>query len=113
MIRGRSSPQLCSVHRRGPDGKLIEESHPALSLVKPEDGAQFHLVSGSLEQRIVCQVGEVPPDTRLWWFVDAAPVGETVGRGAFAAEMTPGEHVITCATEAGEAASVSVAVLAE
>ena len=73
----------------------------------------LHLVAGSLQQRIVCQTGEVPPDTRLWWFVDDAPVGETVGRGAFAAEMAPGEHVITCATESGEAASVSVAVLAE
>jgi penicillin-binding protein 1C len=112
-IRGRSSPRLCNVHRRGPDGKLIEESRPVLSLVKPEDGAQFHLVSGSLEQRICCQVGEVPPDTRLWWFVDAAPVGEQVGRGAFAAEMSPGEHVITCATESGEAASVTVTVLAD
>lgn len=109
-VRGRSSPQLCNVHRRGPDGKLIEESHPALSLVKPEDGAQFHLVAGSIEQRIVCQVGEVPPDTRLWWFVDAAPVGETVGRGAFAAEMSPGKHVITCATESGDAVSATVTV---
>ena len=109
-VRGRSSPQLCGVHRRGPDGKLIEESHPALSLVKPEDGAQFHLVAGSIEQRIVCQVGEVPPDTRLWWFVDAAPVGETVGRGAFAAEMSPGKHVITCATESGDAVSATVTV---
>ena len=112
-VRGRSSPQLCSVHRRGPDGKLIEESHPALSLVKPEDGAQFHLVAGSIEQRIVCQVGEVPPDTRLWWFVDAAPVGETVGRGAFAAEMSPGKHVITCATESGDAVSATVTVTVE
>ena len=112
-VRGRSSPQLCNVHRRGPDGKLIEESHPALSLVKPEDGAQFHLVAGSIEQRIVCQVGEVPPDTRLWWFVDAAPVGETVGRGAFAAEMSPGKHVITCATESGDAVSVTVTVLVD
>lgn len=112
-VKGRSSPRLCSVHRRGPDGKLIEESHPALSLVKPEDGAQFHLVAGSLEQRIVCQVGEVLPDTRLWWFVDAAPVGETVGRGAFAAEMAQGEHVITCAAESGDAVSVTVTVLVD
>jgi len=112
-VRGRSSPRLCNVHRRGPDGKMIEESHPALSLVKPEDGAQFHLVAGSLEQRIVCQVGEVPPDTRLWWFVDAAPVGETVGRGAFAAEMAQGEHVITCAAESGDAVSVTVTVLVD
>ena len=112
-VRGRSSPQLCNVHRRGPDGKMIEEGCPPLSLVKPEDGAQFHLVAGSLEQRIVCQVGEVPPDTRLWWFVDATPVGETVGRGAFAAEMSPGKHVITCATESGDAVSVTVTVLVD
>ena len=92
---------------------MIEESRLALSLVKPEDGAQFHLVSGSLEQRIVCQVGEVPPDTRLWWFVDAVPVGETVGRGACAAEMTPGKHVITCATESGDAVSATVTVTVE
>ena len=112
-VRGRSSPQLCNVHRRGPDGKMIEEGRPPLSLVKPEDGAQFHLVAGSLEQRIVCQVGEVPPDSRLWWFVDAAPVGETVGRGAFAAEMAQGEHVITCAAESGDAVSVTVTVLVD
>ncbi len=112
-VRGRSSPRLCNVHRRGPDGKPIVESRPALALVKPEDGALFHLVAGSLEQRIVCQVGEVPPDVRLWWFIDGTPAGETSGRGAFAAEMSLGKHVITCATESGDAASVTVTVVAE
>ena len=113
MIRGRSSLKPCTVHRRGPDGKLVEEREARLVLVKPEDGAKFHLVPGSLDQRIACQVGEVPPGTRIWWFVDGSPSGETADRGTFAAEMTPGEHVITCATESGDAASASITVVAE
>ena len=65
---------------------------------------------GSLDQRIVCQVGEVAPGTRLWWFVDGALMGESVGRTPFPIAMTPGEHVVTCTTADGTAASATVKV---
>ena len=110
FVRGRSSPRLCDVHRRGPDGRPAPRSARELSLVKPEEGARFRLVPGTLDQRIVCQVGEVAPDTRLWWFVDGAPAGESTGRAPFAAAMTAGAHVVSCATSDGSAASVSISV---
>ena len=110
FVRGRSSPRLCDVHRRGPDGRPAPRSAQELSLVRPEDGARFRRVPGSLDQRIVCQVGEVAPDTRLWWFVDGAPAGESTGRAPFAAAMTAGAHVVSCATSDGSAASVSISV---
>ena len=109
-VRGRSAPALCTAHRRGADGKLLVPTARTLSLVKPEDGATFRLVPGDLAQRVVCQVGEVPPGTRLWWFVDGALAGETLGRAPFAFEMSVGEHVVTCSTAAGESASVTISV---
>ncbi len=112
-VRGRSSPALCTVHRRGPDGRLVEETGPALTLVRPEEGAKFRIVTGALDQRVACQVGEVAPDARLWWFVDGAPVGESVGRAPFAVAMKPGSHILTCATAAGDAASVAIEVTEE
>jgi membrane carboxypeptidase/penicillin-binding protein PbpC len=81
--------------------------------VKPEDGAEFVLVPGSLDQRVVCQAGDVAPDERLWWFADGAPAGETVGRAPFTLEMKPGRHVVTCATESGESATASFTVKSE
>ena len=109
-VRGRSSPQLCTEHRRGPDGRLVAPQEKELLLLKPEDGAKFKIVPGSLDQRIVCQVGEVASGTRLWWFVDGSPVGESVGRAPFPVAMTPGEHVVTCAASDGAAASATVTV---
>ena len=113
MICGMSSPAPCSVHRRGADGKIVGDSRLKLVMVKPEDGAEFRLVPGTLDQRIVCQAGEVPAGTRLWWFVDGSPAGETLDRGALAVAMTPGKHVITCAAESGDVVSSTVSVLAE
>ena len=109
-VRGRSSPQLCDIHRKGPDGLLAPRPVRELSLVKPEDGAHFRLVPGSLDQRIVCQVGDVPAETRLWWFVDGAPVGESVGRAPFPVAMSVGSHLVSCSTADGLAASASVIV---
>lgn len=111
-LRGRSSPAICTMHRRGPDGRLVETASE-LVLVKPEDGARFRLVPGALDQRIVCQVGDVPQETRLWWFLDGALVGESLGRAPFAVAMTPGDHVIACTTEEGLAACASVNVMEE
>lgn len=83
-----------------------------LVLVKPEDGAVFRKVDIDIDQRIVCQVGEVAEDERLWWFVDGALAGESVGRTPFVVPMKPGIHVITCSTADGLAASATVEVSA-
>ena len=109
-VQGRSSPQLCDEHRRGPDGQPVAAKKKELSLLKPEDGGIFKIVPGSLDQRIVCQVGEVAPGTRLWWFVDGALAGESIGRTPFPVAMTPGEHVVTCTTAEGAAASATVKI---
>ena len=94
-------------------GAFAAEERRELTLVKPEDGAEFVLVPGSLDQRVVCQAGDVAPDERLWWFADGAPAGETVGRAPFTLEMKPGRHVVTCATESGESATASFTVESE
>lgn len=84
-----------------------------LVLVKPEDGAVFRKVSVAMDQRIVCQVGEVSQDERLWWFVDGALAGESVGRTPFVVPMESGRHVIVCSSADGLAASATVDVTEE
>ncbi len=89
----------------------VVRREPGLVLVKPEDGAVFHLVQSELDQRIVCQVGEIRQDAKLWWFVDGAFAGESVGRVPFVVQMKAGSHVVTCATADGLAASASIEVV--
>ncbi len=84
-----------------------------LVLVKPEDGAVFRKVAVDIDQRIVCQVGEVPQDERLWWFVDGALAGESTGRAQFVIPMKRGRHVVTCSTADGLAASATIEVTDE
>ncbi len=84
-----------------------------LVLVKPEDGAVFRKVAVDIDQRIVCQVGEVPQEERLWWFVDGALAGESTGRAPFVVPMKAGRHVISCSTADGLAASATVEVTEE
>ena len=125
-LAGRSSTALCPVHRRGADGEVheVEDAFVAaftgtaaktrrLSVQKPEEGAEFRLVKGLANQRIVCRaVGNVA-DGRLWWFVDGRPVGETTGAQPFAWTPEPGEHSLTCATDEGVSASVRFRVSLE
>ena len=122
-LRGISSPALCTLHRRGTGGAVVTRGDAflraftgkadrteRLAIRSPQDDAEFHLVPGLAQQRIVCTVvGNVEGGT-LWWFVDGAPAGETVGSAPFAWEPTPGAHVIACATADGVSASVRVRV---
>ena len=122
-LRGRSSASLCPVHRRDADGNAVERLDArlaafsglvgraeSLSISRPEDGAVFVLVDGMPQQGIACQAAGNPDGAPLWWFVDGAPVGESEGSRPFVAEMSAGEHVISCANEAGVSASVRVKV---
>ena len=109
-LAGRSSAALCRVHRRAPDGTLLEITGSRLEITRPEDGARFTLVEGMPQQRIACQVAENPDTRRLWWFLDGTPVGESLGARPFTMEMSKGAHVISCACAEGEAASVHVTV---
>lgn len=81
-----------------------------LAILRPEDGATFRLVAGSLRQGIVCRVAGNPEGRRLWWFVDGSPAGESVGTAHFAIDLREGEHVISCSTADGVSASASVRV---
>jgi len=122
-IAGRSSTALCSVHRRGLDGSLetlrdtfvsafsgTARKATQLAIVKPADGAEFHLVPGIDQQRVVCTVAGNTADGRLWWFVDGRPLGETVGDAPFVWTPEPGSHTVTCATADGVAAASSFTV---
>ena len=122
-LAGRSRAALCSAHCRDLDGKVVERidaslaafsgriaAAGSLAIVRPEDGATFCRVPGGIRQRIVCQVAGNPERSRLWWFVDGAPAGESAGLEPFAIESEPGKHVVSCATADGVNATVSIRV---
>lgn len=122
-LKDASSHALCPIHRRGTDGTVVTQkdaylaafSHAAkrtekLSIRKPEDNAEFRLVKGLGQQRIVCTVVGNVSDGRLWWFVDGGAAGETIGSAPFAWTPTPGLHKISCSSETGVSASVRVRV---
>ena len=125
-LLGASSPALCTLHRRGAGGEVVTRGDAylraftgktaqaeRLAIRAPQDDAEFHLVPGLDQQWIVCTVAGNVEGGALWWFVDGAPVGETVGNAPFAWEPVPGPHVIACATENGVTASVRVRVTEE
>ena len=125
-LKGASSPALCTLHRRGAGGEVVTrgdaylraftgEAKQAerLAIRAPQDDAEFRLVPGLAQQRIVCTVVGNVPDGTLWWFVDGAPVGETVGNAPFAWDPVAGAHVIACATADGVTASVRLRVTEE
>ena len=116
-IAGRSSPALCHVHVRDANGKLVVREDPVLaafaggrtgrlSIAAPENGAVFTLAPGPVRQQVVCKVHGNAQDGKLWWFLDGAPQGETVGSAPFVCDPGVGEHEVTCASEEGLSASV-------
>ncbi len=122
-LKGRSSTALCGIHRRGPDGEVVARQDDFISafagtakkaarlaIVKPADGAEFHLVQGIDQQRVVCTVAGNTSDGRLWWFVDGKPRGETVGDAPFVWTPVIGKHVVTCTTADGVTASAGFTV---
>ena len=114
---------LCAAHRRDASGKevfrpdaslaafagLVREAEK-LAISRPEDGAKFCLVPGAINQQIVCQAVGNPEGGRLWWFVDGHLAGESAGQRPMTIPMVAGEHVITCSTAEGVAASVGVTI---
>lgn len=82
----------------------------ALTIASPEDGANIVSVPGLAESRVVCKVLGNPPDEKLWWFVDGAVRGESVGLSPFVVELSPGSHRVTCSSASGESSSVVVTV---
>ena len=98
---------------RGDGGRLVarlEDGDSGLRISHPEDGAVFVLVSGMKQQKIVCQAIGCGEDERLWWFVDGIPSGDAPASSPFVVEMSLGEHVISCATAAGDSASAGLTV---
>jgi penicillin-binding protein 1C len=122
-IEGRSATALCPVHCRDFNGNVVERRDAflkafsgrmaqaeKLAIAKPENEAVFTLVSNAVKQKIVCQAVGNPDGARLWWFVDGACVGESVGSAPFAADMVVGVHELSCSTAEGVSASVLVTV---
>ena len=123
FIAGHSSSALCGVHGRDADGRLVVRNDAylaafsgiagrteKLSISKPENDATFCLVPGLPQQKVVCQVVGNVADGRLWWFVDGAPSGETVGLAPFAWTPTPGTHLVSCTTADGISSCVRIHV---
>ena len=84
-----------------------------LTISKPENGAVFCLVPGVPQQKIVCQVIGNPESSRLWWFADGVPSGETKGLAPKVFDLGPGKHTVVCATADGVTSEVSFRVTAE
>ena len=109
-LKGRSSTTLCGIHRRGFNGNPVTSTVKALEITRPTDGAVLELVKGMAQQGVACQAAAVAADQKLWWFVDGAPAGETLGPRSLAVELGPGDHVISCASDDGRSASVSISI---
>ena len=81
-----------------------------LEIIKPEDGAQFILVEGMPQQKIVCAAEGAGRDERVWWFLDGMPAGSSTGSEPFALEPAEGEHSILCAAQDGRSAAIKISV---
>ncbi len=125
-LRGHSSTTPCTLHVRGIDGEVArrgdafvdafrgaETKARKLAIQRPEDGAEFRLLPGLANQRVVCRVVGNVEGGRLWWFVDGCNVGETRGAQPFAWMPVPGAHRITCSSADGVSASVALTVVTE
>ena len=86
---------------------------PKLTIARPENGAEFCLVPGVPQQKIVCQVIGNSSSSRLWWFVDGAAVAETTGLDPFVLDLGEGKHSVVCSTADGEVSEVTFTVKAE
>jgi len=89
---------------------FLETVSDTLAISKPENDAVFCMLQGEDSQTVVCQAVGVSADTRLWWFADGKPVGESQGGRPFATDLGRGEHAITCATDDGAASSVRIRI---
>ena len=109
-----SRAKLCEVHRRDFDGKVVERMDPVLeafyarikkaselSILQPARGAEFQLVEGMAQQKIVVKVAGNPADSRLWWFWNGKPAGETLGSDSLVLDVTIGAHHLICVTAEG------------
>lgn len=86
------------------------QAAPRLTIAKPEEGASFECVEGLDQQALVAKVINNPDGCRLWWFLDGQPVGESMGESPMKLPLTPGPHVLTCATADGETATAHYTV---
>ena len=96
-----------------PPVAALEASREALSLLKPEDGAVCRFVHGMKQQKIVCRAVGCTEGERLWWFMDGIPAWNGPAESPVQMEMVPGDHVISCATADGTAASSHISVLSD
>ena len=89
---------------------FLESISDTLTISKPENDAVFCILQGKDSQTIVCQAVGVSAGTRIWWFADGKPAGESEGTRPFATNLGRGEHVITCATDDGASSSVRIRI---
>ena len=119
-LAGRTSPVPCPIHRRGPGGAVVEAWPPdvaawlgdrraTLSIASPRDGATVRPAPGA--PGVVVVPAGAAPGAMLWWYVDGLPGGSRPGtEGFLAADLAPGEHVVSCADAAGATATVRFSI---
>ncbi len=104
FLRGRTLYTPCRECAMG------AKAQKRLEIIKPEDGAQFILVEGMPQQKIVCAAEGAGRDERVWWFLDGVPAGSSTGSAPFALEPAEGEHSILCAAQDGRSAAIKISV---
>ena len=126
-IRGKSSLALCTVHRQGPNGTVTENWPPDIArflqsrvasspldkpvIVSPADRSVYKIIPGIASQAITAHADKIEAATMLWWFLDAAPIGTTLGKATLVIlPPTKGKHTLTCSTESGDSSTVTFSI---
>lgn len=80
------------------------------AIKSPQPGTVYKLIDSDLPQRLVAKTAGFPEGTRLWWFLDGVPAGETAGPSPFTCALTPGSHTLSCSAADGSTASTTFTV---
>ena len=126
-IRGKSSPTLCTIHRLQSDGHVVENwpadiaqflqahgaSNPAgkPAIVSPADRSVYKIIPGIASQAIAARADKIAAGTTLWWFLDSASIGTTLGNATLVIPPpAKGKHTLTCSTESGDSTTVTFSI---
>ena len=113
-LRGRTPATLCAAHRRNAAGRPVRTASAAEASVRilcPEADAVYECAPGREGVEVVCSAAvSGAQNGPFYWFVDGHPAGRSEPDRPFVVELGAGTHTLTCATEAGDSAAVSVTV---
>ncbi len=82
-----------------------------MRILCPEADAVYECAPGREGAEVVCSAAvSGAQNGPFYWFVDGHPAGRSEPDRPFVVELGAGTHTLTCATEAGDSAAVSVTV---